>query len=301
MHCHADISGHLWGRLAVLLLLSQAILALGFVGGVSAQDDDGQDVNLNHWAYASAFGTGIYLWGDEIKTYVIRIQPKYTKRILLKKYEDKRELFIEFIVPVTFGVQTFEYEDILVGDFPTDIKQISLTPGVELEIPVSRRWALRPFGHFGWGTETGDEKESAWIYWGGIKSRWAFQAGKFDFALLNGYAIYGYIPSRGSSDNMSALTNGLELDYPLGNLNLHGDQLYLKTNLINYFFIDNDKLMVSSANTIIDLCSEWEVGVSIGKKTKMKIWFYKLDRIGLAYRFSKNTRGIRLYLDTSFH
>ncbi len=92
--------GRLWGRLAVLLLLSQAILALGFVNDLSAQDSDDQDVNLNHWAYASAFGTGIYLWGDEIKTYVIRVQPKYTKRFLLKKYEDKRELFIEIIVPV---------------------------------------------------------------------------------------------------------------------------------------------------------------------------------------------------------
>lgn len=301
MYCCSDKSGPPWGKPAFLLILGLAFLAPGFVNTLSAQDNDGQDVNLNHWAYASAFGTGIYLWGDEIKTYVIRIQPKYTKRILLKKYEDKRELFIEFIVPVTFGVQTFEFKDIIEGDFPTDIRQISFTPGVELEIPVSRRWALRPFGHFGWGTETGVEKESAWIYWAGLKSRWAFQAGNFDFALLNGYAFYGYLPSDGSPDDMSVLTNGLELEYPLGNLTLHGDQLYLKTHLINYFYLDHDKLMEYSASTIIDLGSEWEIGVSVGKKTKMKIWFYKLDRIGLAYRFSKNTRGIRLYLDTSFH
>lgn len=289
-------------KLAVLLLLSLAILAPGLENTLWAQDNGDQNVNLNHWAYASAFGTGIYyLWGDEIKTYVIRIQPRVTKRIPLKKYEDKRELLVEFIVPVTFGVRTFDFKDIIEGEFPTRLRQISVTPGVEIEIPVNRRWLLRPFGNFGWGTETGSEKISAWIYWAGIKSRWAFQKGNFDFALLNGIASYGYIPSDGDSHGMSVLTTGLEVEHPLGNLSWHGDQLYLKTHLINYFYLNHDQLMVSSAKILIDLGAEWEIGASIGKKMKFKIWFYKFDRLGLAYRFSKNTRGIRLYLDTSFH
>ncbi|MGD9345985.1 MAG: hypothetical protein PVH84_09005, partial [Candidatus Aminicenantes bacterium] len=169
-----------------------------------------------------------------------------------------------------------------------------------LELPMTRRWALRPFAHLGWGTETSGDKDSAWIYWGGIKSRLKFPFIGLDFGLLNGLAVYGFFPNNGPSQDFSEILTGLECDIPLGKLRWQDEPLYLKTHIINHYYLDNLNFIYEFEEPT-DLSWQWELGISLGKKkSQIKLWIFQFDRIGVAYSYARNTRAIRFYTRSTF-
>ena len=81
------------------------------------------------------------------------------------------------------------------GDFLVfdNFATVRFTPGVHVDIPVTEKWHLRPYVHAGWGTET-KSTDSAWIYYGGVRSRYRLGSGKADWALLNAVNYAGYNP-----------------------------------------------------------------------------------------------------------
>lgn len=85
----------------------------------------------------------------------------------------KREIGFEIHYPLTLGIHNI---DDLPGIIePDNFGTITFTPGLELEIPLSQHWHLRPFINVGWGNEL-EMNHSAWIYYSGIKSRFTFPA-----------------------------------------------------------------------------------------------------------------------------
>ena len=139
------------------------------------------------WTFAVILGSGIYGIGDENTIYVIRIQPRLSKYFSDETTPGERRLKLEVKLPVAFGVHDF---NLIQGDLPSSLQNISFAPGVEVQIPVTRRWTLRPHAHFGWSRELASDGESAWIYWAGIRSLFTFGAGNFDFGLLYNFISY---------------------------------------------------------------------------------------------------------------
>lgn len=288
------------GKNAVFIsILIAFILGTGLDQPLRAQEDTSSAItSVIPWGFAVALGSGIYGIGDDSTIYIFRLQPKLSKYFSEETYPGERRLSLEFKFPVALGVLHF---DIIRGNFPSSLQNISFAPGVEVQIPVTRRWTLRPFGHFGWGRELTKGGESAWMYWAGIKSHLAFEAGKFDFGLVNSLARMRYTSSRGKAYSLSPLGTGLEIDHPLGKLKASGDQLYLKSHVYNFWYIDRLELFLSPDQNPVELRMEWEIGLSVGKKGKLKIWLFKFDRIGLGYRFSDYTKGIRIYFSSYFN
>lgn len=214
-------------------LLGVSILALIFAPAVDAQvltaEDSGNSI---HWAYSAFFGTGAYRVGDEQDIFVIRVPPKWQVRT-----SDDEKFGIDLEFPVTVGVHNFDFDDILDDFVPTDLQQISVVPTVKLDMPMGPRWTLRPLASLGWGTELSGG-ESAWIYNAGLRSRVSFAPGRFELGLLNGLEWYGYTPDKGKSNDLSRLMTGLEVDHPMGKLQLGGDPLWLKTHVIHYWYFD---------------------------------------------------------------
>jgi hypothetical protein len=78
----------------------------------------------------------------------------------------------------------------------------------------------------------------------------------------------------------------LEFDYPLGALKLGGEQAILSWYGM-YTTFENRMENRLGDNTTVQITDQWEFGVSIHKEDKpIKIWWFKSDRLGLAYRFS---------------
>ena len=276
-----------------------AILSFGLASSLRGQQEARREsTNVIPWAFAVAIGSGVYGIGDENTIFVFRVQPRFSKYSSDEKAPGERRLKLEFKLPLALGVHHF---NIIQGDFPSNLRNISFAPGMEIQIPVTRRWTLRPYGHIGWGRELASNGESAWIYWGGLKSLLTFDAGNFDLGLVNILSRMGYNPNRGEAQHLSLLITGLEIDHPLGNLKSGGDQLYLKSHVYNFWYLDRFELFLSPDSDPVELRTEWEIGLAIGKMGKIKIWLFKFDRIGIGYRFSDYTKGIRIFFTSYFN
>ena len=265
------------------LVVSSACLFLA-PGGASAQEASSSSV---HWAYSSYFGTGWYQVSGDRDVFVLRTTPRWELRKANYAEDGKRTIGIEFKFPITIGLDRFDINDIPGAADLENLASLSVTPGVDVTIPISERWALRPFVSLGWGTLLNDS-ESAWTYWTGIKSRYAFQNGKLNWALINSVAYVGYTPTEGPSEDFWPLMAGLEFDYPLGQSERDHEQLFLSWHGMYTTFEHNLDLVIEDDSTL-PITDQWEFGLSFHKENeRIKIWLFSFDRLGLAFRFSSS-------------
>lgn len=178
---------------------------------------------------------------------------------------------------------------------------VSVTPGVEVEVPVTKRWSLKPLAYAGWGTEI-DGPQSAWIYWAGLKSRYRLSSGDLDWSLVNSIEYIGYTPNEGASNDAVPIMVGLEFQRPMGNVRLGGHQVYLDWHATYTTYLDNLEFLVRDVS-ISQVADTWELGLAFSKgKHKLKLWQLEWDRIGLAYRFSSSGefQGVALVFRSVF-
>ena len=254
------------------------------LGGAFAQESSNSSV---HWAYSSYFGTGWYQVSGDRDVYVLRGTPRWELREAELTKDGTRTIGIEFRFPVTIGLDQFDIDDIPGTTDPDNLASLSVTPGVDIIIPITERWTLRPNVTLGWGTLL-NKSESAFTYWAGVNSRYTFQNGKLNWALLNAVTYVGYAPSSGHSEDFWPLMAGLEFDYPFGQNQQVDEQLFLSWHGM-YTTFEHDLDLAGDDGTTRPITDQWEFGVSFHKKNKrIKIWFLNFDRLGLAYRFSSS-------------
>ena len=247
-----------------------------------AQEDTASSVP---WAYGAYFGTGWYQIEGDRDIYVIRYTPRWEFREADLAEDGTRTIGFEFRFPITFGLDNFSYDDLVGSADPDNLTSLSVTPGIDITIPITEKWWLRPFAAVGWGG-TFNSSESVVTYWGGVKSRYSFQHGKLDWALLNSVTYVGHTPSEGPSDDFWPMMAALEFDYPLGNLTLGGEQAILNWYGMYTTFENRLESRLGDDSTV-QITDQWEIGFSIHKEHEpIKIWWFKYDRLGLAYRFS---------------
>jgi hypothetical protein len=284
-----------------VIVLNILILGFLFPQPVHAQEEDLPfNFNTINWAYATAFGTGVYRVRDDADVFILSMQPRWIKELSWKRQFGDRPILLELRFPLTFGFHNFHIGGIVDELLDFNIKQVSFAPGAIVEFPMSQNWALRTYTHLGWGTQTSGDKDSSWIYWGGIKSRLKFPYAGLDFGLLNGFIVYGFTPKDGVSQDFSEVLTGLECDIPLGNLQWQDEPLYLKTHIVNRYYLDNLNFLYE-LNEPPELSWQWELGISLSKKkSKIKLWFLRFERIGVAYVYARDARGINFYTMSTF-
>jgi len=283
------------GRLLNRLLLLFASLAVSH----SALAADAGNV---HWAYSAYFGTGTYKLGDFASVAVVRPTPGWTFRESAIDDDGNRTLGWRFRVPVSIGYHRFDFRNISEILDPDNVVTVSVIPGVEMDIPVTRRWLLRPLLYAGWGTVT-DSSETAWSYWTGIKSRYTWNTGKLEWALLNAITYVGFNPDSDNTEGMVPIMMGFEWAYPFTNFKMDNDPLELSWHLAYTSFqndLDLPPFLDPNTERVLDL---WQVGVALGKQgRKFEFWKFKWDRIGLAFERGGggNLRGIKIYFSSVF-
>jgi hypothetical protein len=276
------------------------ILFLAFLLSVPVSAQEGGNI---HWAMAAYFGTGAYKVSDNKEVYVIRPTPRWTiKEDAFDADTGKRTFGWRFKAPIAIGLHKFEFDDLPGIIDPDNLGSVSFVPGIEMSIPVTERWTLRPIANVGWGSLT-DGSETAWSYWAGIKSRYQLPAlGKMNWDLLNTISYVGYSPEKDKQEDMVPLMIGLDFSYPLSeNLTLGGDALNFNWHA-TYTYYEKDMDFVVQRQTIESVKEAWEVGFSIAKQGKrIDFWRFSLDRIGLGFQESAaGVRGVKLYFRSVF-
>jgi hypothetical protein len=284
------------------LKLCVVFLALVFLTDRAQAQEAG--INEVHWAYSAYFGTGWYQVSGDRDVFVLRMTPRWNIRDADYSADGERTIGIELRFPITLGLDRFDLDNLPDAVDLDNVASISVTPQVDITIPVTARWSLRPYAAVGWGTVlSGDE--SSWTYWGGVKSHYSFKNGNLDWALINSVSYVGNTPSEGESEYFLPLMAGLEFDYPFGERKLAGEQLMLSWHGMYTSFESNldfilDEGPLSPSEAITD---QWEFGISLRKQTSpIKIWFMNFDRLGLAYRFSSSgdLKGISFVFRSMF-
>ena len=287
---HWSLTGSYLTPSLLIVLFTALLFIIASSEPVSAQEFGSG--NLYHWAYSPAFGTGAYQIDDE-ETFVVTVKPRFRIRNI-----QEHGYALNVRVPISIGLQTINPEELNLENLDENFTTVSVVPGVESFIPLTERWMIRPFANAGWGTAL-DGDESAWIYFGGVDSRYAFHWGKADLNLLNGLQWYGYSPNPGESDAFGRFLAGLEADYPLGKATFRGQQLLIRPHFLYYwYFNDLDFRVFLERPVSID--QETEIALAIGTKDLTNFWLLWLDRIGIGYRFSGESQGIRLFLRSVF-
>lgn len=275
--------------LIALLLLPAATLA---------QESPSASV---HWAYSSYFGTGWYRVFADRDVFVARMTARWTRAEASFEESGDRKIGLEFRVPISVGLDSFDYDDVLGAVDVDNVSFLSVTPGIDIEIPINGIWSLRPYASVGYGGAF-DGSDSAWTYWAGVKSRVLLGSGKSNWRLLNQVGFVGYTPSEGPDDTMWPVMAGLEFDHPVGAATPDGDQLQLHWRA-SYTLFGKD-LDFSSIPTISRAVrDQWEIGVAIARRdSRIPIWFLNFDMLGLGYRASSNgeLKGITFLFRSMF-
>jgi hypothetical protein len=240
-----------------------------------------------HWAYSAYFGTGWYRVSGDRNVFVVRMTPRWSWSEPSLDDDGKRSVGLYFKSPVSLGLDSFDYDDVLGAVDVDNVSFISVNPGIDIEVPVTRIWSLRPYASVGYGTAF-DGSESAWTYWAGVKSRVSFESGRLNWHLLNQAGFVGYTPNDGPADTIWPVMAGLEFDYPVGAPTTDGDQLLLHWRAAYTLFGDDlDFTGDPTVNQAIN--DQWEIGAAIARRdSRIPIWFLDFDMLGLGYRASSN-------------
>lgn len=254
-----------------------------------------------HWAYSAYFGTGWYRVAGDRDVYVLRMTPSWRWAEPSLDHDGNRNVGLYFKTPVSVGLDTFDYDDILGAADLDNVAFLSVAPGIDIEIPINDIWSLRPHISLGYG-EALVSSDSAWTYWAGVKSRVSFGRGNVNWRLLGNVGFVGYTPSEGPGDAIWPVMAGLEFDYPVGAPTHDGDQLLLHWRASYTLFGDDlDFSGNPTVNQPID--DQWEIGVAIARRdSRVPIWLFDFDMLGIGYRASSNgeLKGITILFSSMF-
>lgn len=258
------------------------------------------------WAYSAYFGTGVYQIEDGETSYIIRAAPSWRIREADLDEQGRRTIGWRIRVPIAFGLHEFDVHtpaEVLKLD---NVSTLTAVPGVEFDIPMTKRWSLRPFAAFGWGAEL-DGDSSAWVYWGGVKSKLTFAADGFDWAIINALTYSGYTDAKSAtgartSSRVLPLLTAFEFDRPIEK-KIGGEPVHLYWTFGYTDYLADEPLLLGSLVSSIHIDDEWEIGMAFGRgKEPLKLWRLRWDRVGISYRFSSDHRfqGISLSFSSIF-
>ena len=274
-------------RLKPLILLLPALLLRGHMCSKAlAQEAELAPINF---AYATWIGSGYYNLADR-KLYVLRIPAAITLRSMNDDHWG-----INLLLPVTFAYEEFgsNFSDYIIDD----ILGAAFVPGVEVRIPVSKNWILKPFGQIGIGYS---ESTTTYINGGGIKSLYSFQWGRVDFGLGNSLTFAVENATGNSEDEgFSMFQIGLDarhlINFSTGNRAADiGSYVVVSRFLDTFDFFGIDGDVSQKIRTLV------MIGLTLGMDPPVTLLGIDFSRVGIDYTFGQDFSGIGLNLGFPF-
>jgi len=249
------------------------------------------DQDFLNYSYFSELGIGEYNTDDR-EVRAIQVPFSYQ----LREIEDKK-WGIKLLFPVTFGVLGLDAINDLGDVISLDVSALTIVPGIEFQIPVRKRWVLKPFGRVGAGKDVSGG-EFAFIYSTGLKSSYMIPWKKFTFTLGTAISFDGFKREGENREDYSSVSIGWDTVYPL-KWTFKGKQTNIGGWVSYYHFLDDIEFQRPQVAPLV-IGNQFEVALTFGTYEKIPIWFFKVNRIGLAYRFGEDLRAIRIVSEFPF-
>ena len=242
-----------------------------------------------NFAYATWIGSGYYQLEDR-DLYVLRLPIAIPIRSMNDDHWG-----INLLLPVTFAYEEFgsNFSDYIIDD----ILGAAFVPGVEVQIPVSKNWTLKPFGQIGIGYS---ESTTTYIYGGGIKSLYSFQWSGVDFGLGNSLIFAGEDATGNSEDEgFSMFQIGLDarhlINFSTGNRDTDiGSYVVVSQFLDTFDFFGINGEVSQRVRTLV------QIGVTLSIDPPVTLLGIDFSRVGIDYTFGNDFNGIGLNLGFPF-
>jgi hypothetical protein len=277
-----------WRRSA----LATALVAVAPLAHAQTQPPAPQHTTVSlNYVYAASLGFGGYsIGGLSANVYTLPLFDTF--------HNVPREGWaVRVLLPVQLGI--YDFHATFAGQ-PISLNQQSLAaaPGLELQVPLTSNFVVKPFGQFGaaytFGSQVGNP--GAWIYLSGARSVAQWRSGNYTFSLGNGIVYAGDAQmGPGPSENYLSLQIAGEIRRPLGftigdlkpELGIYAANYYYPAPLHFSRFLQSP-LKVHNQN---------EIGFSLGSAEPLKILWLSNPRVGAGYvtvcRFGTSTSAFR--------
>ena len=244
-----------------------------------------------HFSYSALFGTGVYQVEDRTVA-VVRVPISWELR------EPTREKpGIRFSAPITFGIDQFDLDSIIGILVEDQFASVSVLPGVTFSYPVRSNWMVDVSGHLGAGRDM-TANENSMIYGARAGTRYTIENPVYPVNLGADILFAGHSPEDAKSRGITRFGIGADMKIPLNGTS-NGSPLFLNPQLVAYYY-SREVEFLSPVDDLQTLRAEYQVGLALGRERPVKLLGLEFDRIGIAYRFSKDLEAIKLFVGFPF-
>ena len=254
---------------------------------------ENSQISVNY-VYAALLGLGRYdAGGLSVQIYTLPLG--YT----LEGSTDDH-IRIQIKLPISYG--RFDFD----GTAPDGTKvgftidTIGASPGVELQIPLTSRWTLKPFGNLGLFDDISTSRSSPsvmldlpvnYVFIVGGRSLVSEKLRDVTLSLGNAaiYAGNGAF-SGGGADSFTTVETGLDAQFPLG-FTVNGFEPDLNVFFIHYHFFPK-ATFTRFFQDPLDIKDQFEIGGAFGSAKPWNLGFLANFRLGASYRFGGGLNAI---------
>jgi hypothetical protein len=261
------------------------------MGAANAGNEEPADtINV---AYANILGSGIYEIGGR-KAYVLNMRFEFVL------YEpENRDWSMNLLLPVTVGLLDVDWDEFWGNGLDGDrLQTLGVTPGIEVDIPLTDHWTLKPFIQAGYVHDMKEDYD-AWIYMGGLKSLLSYRLGEYTLGLGAGLVVAEQWPiSRGENTGIGAVNLGLDIRREL-NMQMRGQPLELSVFAIAaHYYNDLDLLSIEDSSFHIE--RTYEIGLTLGTAQPFRLLGMDWQRVGMGYMWGDGLESITFNLGFPF-
>jgi hypothetical protein len=250
-----------------------------------------------NYGFASELGSGVYsIDGRTVQIYQIPL--KFNLRVASPQ---QARPGLDLLVPVTVGFFNFQTTDVTRLKVPTQVGEMSVEPGVQLDYRFTDMWHLYPYVKGG-GTFTSSSSSDALIYDMGLRSDYRFlgEAGsglyRADFTHA-GVHYTAQVPAGISrNDSFTRLRDAVEWRRSIA-WTIGVRHVEISPYGIMDIYIDPPS---ASALGIARRAVQLETGVMFGVAPMWQIYGITLPRIGIGYRVAGEFSGWKLSIGDPF-
>jgi hypothetical protein len=285
-------------RAIPLRALRRLVLCAVACAAASGAYGQADDVDPFHWGYAAMFGSGTYRLDDGTEARIVR--GAFSKRLRATRTGEGRGPGLRLLLPVTVGVQNLDDDDLPPGRPGDEVEHAAFLPGAELEFTPGERWTVRTRAQLGWGKALEGAENSALLMAVGMRSKLAWDDAPGRPALINGLLWAGFDPDDGERRSLLRFTTAFEFDVPVPRWQFRDRPMHLLPHVLGDWFYRPPPALAFGDADFAQVESEWQIGVAAGREQGFRLLGFEFDNVGVAYRFSEHSSGIRFYLNSVF-
>jgi len=278
-------------RFVDVALCAVALLFADTMHPARADDENVPEVRPFNYAFASYVGGGIYAKNGRT-LWIVPIPVGLGVRS-----EDEHFLGIRVTLKTTLGFFDFKPQDFIDFEIPDRVGTVSLLPGVEFPMRVTKNWLLTPFGDFGIAADT-ENQQLTWVTGFGANSRAEFYWKRQKFLLWN-RLVYARDFANGQepAEDFLLFETIFEPRVPLGGIRGNPTDLGLFLLADSFFY---PVIVPRADGGKSKILRRYEIGITYGSAEPTKLWIFPVPRIGLSWRFGQDVNGFRFILTYSY-